>query len=125
LLQDQPEREAGVIAVKTRTLDSFLEELGQDRVDMIKVDVEGAELEVIRGARETLRKNPDVVLLLELHPLMGVNPAEVCDFLRDLGLSLFQMSSQFNTPARVHEKLSEVLVCRHPPASRWRGEAAA
>src|ERR1700680_712138 len=85
---------------------------------MIKVDVEGAELEVIRGARETLWKNPDVVLLLELHPLMGVNPVEVCDFLRDLGLSLFQMSSQFNTPARVHEKLSDVLVCRHPPASR-------
>jgi FkbM family methyltransferase len=125
LLKGQPERQAGIIAVKIRTLDSFLEELGQDRVDMIKVDVEGAELEVLRGARETLRRNPDIVLLLELHPLMGVNPAEVCDFLRDMGLSLFQMSSQFNAPARVHEKLSEVLVCRHPPASRWRGEAAA
>ena len=118
LLKDQPERKAGVIAVKTRTLDSFLEEFGQDRVDMIKVDVEGAELKVLRGAREMLRRNPNVVILLELHPRMGVNPAEVCDFLRQLGLSLFQMSSQFNTPARVHENLSEVLVCRHPPASR-------
>jgi FkbM family methyltransferase len=125
LLKDQPERKAGVIAVKTRTLDSFLEEFGQDRVDMIKVDVEGAELKVLRGAREMLRRNPNVVILLELHPRMGVNPAEVCDFLRQLGLSLFQMSSQFNTPARVNENLSEVLVCRHPPASRWHGEAVA
>jgi FkbM family methyltransferase len=125
LLRDQPERKAGVIAVKTRTLDSFLEEFGQNRVDMIKVDVEGAELEVLRGAREVLRRNPDVVLLLELHPPLGVNPAEVCDFLSHLGLSLFQLSSQFNTPARVHENMSEVLACRHPPASRWHAEAAA
>jgi FkbM family methyltransferase len=37
LLKGQPERQAGIIAVKIRTLDSFLEELGQDRVDMIKL----------------------------------------------------------------------------------------
>jgi len=116
LLKDQREREAGAITVKTRTLDSLLEERGQFRVDMIKVDVEGAELEVLKGARETLRRNPHVVLLLELHPLMGVSPAEACDFLRHLGFSLFQMDSQF-TPARVDENLSEVLACRHPPAS--------
>jgi hypothetical protein len=56
---------------------------------------------------------------------MGVDTAEVCDFLSHLGLSLFQLSSQFNTPARVHENLSEVLVCRHPPASRWHDVAVA
>jgi FkbM family methyltransferase len=87
LIPGLPERQAGTISVTTRTLDSLLEELGRDRIDMMKIDVEGAELQVLRGARATLEKNPDIILLLELHPGLGVNPAEVCNFLRQLGFS--------------------------------------
>ncbi|MCX4816370.1 FkbM family methyltransferase [Streptomyces sp. NBC_01239] len=38
--------------VKVRPLSSVLDELGIDRVDLLKVDVEGAELEVLRGIEE-------------------------------------------------------------------------
>lgn len=38
--------------MKVRPLSSVLDELGIDRVDLLKVDVEGAELEVLRGIEE-------------------------------------------------------------------------
>jgi len=45
------------------TLDAFVAEKGIDRVDLIKIDVEGAELSVLDGARKTLSSmQPKVVL---------------------------------------------------------------
>ncbi len=38
------------------TVDSFVQENNIDRVDFIKADIEGAEREMLRGAKETLRK---------------------------------------------------------------------
>jgi FkbM family methyltransferase len=38
------------------TLDSFVEKEGLDRFDFIKLDVEGAELEVLEGAVETIKR---------------------------------------------------------------------
>lgn len=45
------------------TLDSFVAEHGIERVDLVKIDVEGAELSVLDGAKETLSAlRPKVVL---------------------------------------------------------------
>lgn len=49
--------------VEIRRLDSLIGP--DDRIRLIKVDVEGAELEVLRGAGDILRERP--VLLVELH----------------------------------------------------------
>jgi FkbM family methyltransferase len=39
-----------------------------ERVDVVKIDVEGAELDVLAGMTETLRRNPDIALLTEFGP---------------------------------------------------------
>ncbi len=44
----------GVIRVQTRKLDDVLSELGTDAVDFIKIDAEGAERDIFRGAKRTL-----------------------------------------------------------------------
>jgi FkbM family methyltransferase len=54
-----------IIKVQLRTLDSVLEEAGVDKIDMIAVDVEGWELEVMRGL-DLARFNPVVVVLENL-----------------------------------------------------------
>jgi len=53
--------------VQVVTLDELLRSLGVSRVDSIKVDVEGAELSLLRGAINTLTAN-DVKLVLEIVP---------------------------------------------------------
>jgi FkbM family methyltransferase len=46
----------GTHAVPVITLDDFMAKEGLPRIDFIKVDVEGMELNVFRGARESLKK---------------------------------------------------------------------
>jgi len=64
--QDNHGAEAGEIVVETVTLDEFVQGEGVATPDLLKIDVEGAELIVVDGMRETLRgKQP--LLLCELH----------------------------------------------------------
>jgi FkbM family methyltransferase len=55
-----PSRE---IVVPTRSLDEVVATEGLDRVDVVKIDVEGAELAVLSGARDTLRRHRPTVLV--------------------------------------------------------------
>ena len=56
----------GVVTVPLRSLDSLLGEAGRPALDALKVDVEGFEGDVLRGARETLRHSPDPLIMLEV-----------------------------------------------------------
>jgi len=53
---------ARYIYVPSMCLDSVLSKCNLDRVDMIKVDVEGAELQVLKGGKEALRLAKYVVI---------------------------------------------------------------
>lgn len=55
------------IKVKARPLDAVLEELGVEKVDWVKIDVEGAEVEVLQGMEKTISHSPNLRLLVELH----------------------------------------------------------
>jgi O-methyltransferase len=46
-----------------RSVDSLVAELGLDHVDLIKLDIEGAELDALDGARSTLARFRPIVLL--------------------------------------------------------------
>jgi hypothetical protein len=55
--------------VDARTLDDILCTNNVKRVDWLKIDVEGAEFEVLNGATYTLRNNPNLSILLEVHDM--------------------------------------------------------
>ena len=59
------------IEVKANTLDSLLFENGTKEVNWIKIDVEGAEYEVLKGATNILSSSKDISLLIEIHNLHG------------------------------------------------------
>jgi len=72
------------IEVMVRTLDSLLEELHMQRVDVIKIDAEGAEMPILKGAEKTLKNNPH----MKLHIASYHYPSElkeVQDFLHQMG----------------------------------------
>jgi FkbM family methyltransferase len=55
------------VEVNGNTLDNLLQQNGIRQVNWIKIDVEGAEFEVLKGANNLLLNNKDIVLLIELH----------------------------------------------------------
>lgn len=74
------------VEIVTEPLDSVVARLGLARVDLVKVDVEGHEPEVIRGAQATL-SSPDVLLLIEIEARHHDFPiTEVFEQITGLGL---------------------------------------
>jgi FkbM family methyltransferase len=61
------------------------------RVDFIKVDVQGHEYNVLKGAARVLKENPRIVCLLEFWPFglskAGVVPDDLVQFIADLGFT--------------------------------------
>lgn len=65
------------IAVETTTLDSLLSSLGNPPLALVKIDVEGHERSVIRGAREALAGGHPV-LIVEIEARHHREPIEAC-----------------------------------------------
>jgi len=85
--------------VRTRRLDDIVRESGVTRVDVIKIDVEGAELLVLKGAGETLdRYHPvvEVELIDEQLASMGASSAQVIAFLRSHGYAVRHVYGEFH-----------------------------
>jgi FkbM family methyltransferase len=61
------EIEGRYIEVEADTLDNLLKIRGVTEVNWIKIDVEGAEYEVLRGAKEILSINKRISVLVEVH----------------------------------------------------------
>lgn len=73
------------IEVPIDTIDALFQ---HDKIDLIKVDVEGVELEVLKGGIELL-KQQQPILIIEVSEQrensVGVSPKEIADFVRSLG----------------------------------------
>jgi FkbM family methyltransferase len=63
------EEEEKAKEVNADTLDNILEQsrVSAERVNWIKIDVEGAELEVLKGAHKILSNSKDIAISVEIH----------------------------------------------------------
>lgn len=78
--------------VETVSLDDFFR--GQ-KVDVIKIDVEGTEPAVLVGMQKLIEANPELVLLTEFYPAalrrFGVLPEQYLRDLKSVGFLLYQL----------------------------------
>jgi FkbM family methyltransferase len=75
------------MVVKTMTLDKLILMENLNRVNIVKIDVEGAELLVLRGAQNALKSKKIDKLIVEIHKTINP-PKEVIDFLLNKGYNI-------------------------------------
>jgi FkbM family methyltransferase len=75
-----------------------------ERVDLIKMDIQGYELHALRGANRVLVDNPDIKVLLEFWPYglkqAGANRVDLIAALEEKGMVIRQVSSEGLIPFR-------------------------
>jgi FkbM family methyltransferase len=132
------------VLVPVVTIDEYVREKRIPRIDVMKIDIEGAELDALRGMEETLRVCPPKLIICELTLLPELNdalrrspevtqraqsaadPRELVDFLRQREYELWNIAddgrlyvcaaSELTTPSL---KLANVAFVR-PELQRFR-----
>jgi FkbM family methyltransferase len=91
-----------LVEVEVTTLDRWCAEHDLTRVDALKLDVQGHELEILRGAPERLTDVRAVELEVCLNPIMAGTPlfGEVDAFLRERGFYLWRLRDLAHYPVK-------------------------
>lgn len=87
------------VKVAALKLDDYLDQQHVSHVDLIKIDVQGAEMSVLSGMKQTLLRNPELILFTEFWPhglrRFGTEPQDLLSFLVDeIGFSLFHIQPE-------------------------------
>ena len=75
-------------ATDTITLDTFVNKYNIDDIDFIKIDVQGAELDIFKGGKNVLKNVIKIVCEVEFVPMYESQPlfGDVCSFLKQYDL---------------------------------------
>jgi FkbM family methyltransferase len=117
----QPTEEVRAVAV-----DDLLGEIGWDRVDAIKMDIEGSEGRAIQGMRRLLARDVAPVILYESNGLSllnyGLRPGDLIASLEGFGYRVYRIEGERFRPAAptdLHpETWTDVVALKPPHAAR-------
>lgn len=119
---DRPGKETGdwrVATVPMTSIDTWLRVNPHEPIDLLKVDVEGHELPVLRGARQLLARDWPAVMI-EINDARASevsDPAKIWQFVRDAGYDWYEIDDVGNAhPAREGVKTVN-LFALHPETS--------
>lgn len=105
-LVDEGEEGIDAIEVPVRRVPSVMSEIGVNRIDILKMDIEAAEYEVIDDLLKS--GTPVYQLLVEFHHRFKTVPLEKTESmirrLSDAGYSIFNISEKYREFAFIHEQ---------------------
>lgn len=99
-----------VAKVPIETLDEIVERESLERVDFIKIDVEGAELFVLQGGTKTLERHKPTMLIEfseETFREAGYKPSDLKDFLDRYGYEYYSFSKWRGNPEAITGNINE------------------
>jgi FkbM family methyltransferase len=114
---------AGTEVVPITTLDELLKSNGVNRVDVMKVDAEGAELFIFEGAKNLLQRPDAPVILYEAFTFLtrgfDYHPVEILWLLEQWGFSFFTLDSETGKLAvprasRAYDSMIVAVKSSHP-----------
>jgi FkbM family methyltransferase len=120
----------GTVAVRATTLDEFIAEHDIPGVDVMKVDVEGAELLVFRGARGLLAREDAPLILYEGYSWCTAgfhyHPVEIMWLLETLGYEIFVLDAASRRVRQRNpgESYDQMVVAAKPTHRRYAAVAA-
>lgn len=101
------------------TLDNKLEEMGVKKIDILKIDTEGFEYYILKGAEKVLKNSPDIVILMECTALgtlrAKTTQKDVFQILKDNNLNIFYWNTILNDwsdDSGIYNA-GDVLVCKN------------
>jgi FkbM family methyltransferase len=101
--------------VPVRSLDHVCNELSIENITLIKMDVEGAEIDVLRGAKHTLQRYRPIIygeFQLSLRPKSGQTFADVDAIFEGLNYKPFAFSDRLKlTPVSYKPGVGNVVLC--------------
>ena len=106
------------ISRQTTSLDSVLLERGlSGPISFLKLDVQGYELEVLKGAQDALLRTEFVLLEVSLIPINKGCPlvADVVNFMSERGFRLYDFCSQIRRPDLVLWQADFLFVSQQSP----------
>lgn len=82
---------AQTFTVRTTPVDDFLAQQGIKQVNLVKMDIEGAEIGALRGMKRTIVNSPHLVLIMEYNPqalkAFGHEPVTALNEVRSFGFN--------------------------------------
>ena len=107
------------IEVEADTLDNIVSQLGLDHVDFVKIDAEGVELEILRGAERTLA-SPGVKLCIAAYHVLPDGQPQLPSIISYLVSRQFQTQiyKKHNCPFIYATKQDDVAVIQQREAIR-------
>lgn len=98
-----PEEIRRTLTIQTKRLDDYFKPA--ERVDFVKMDIQGYELHALRGARRVLEDNPGIKLLVEFWPFglrqAGENWQDLISMLESRGMIIREVSTSDLKPLSV------------------------
>ncbi|RLI88764.1 MAG: hypothetical protein DRO62_03065 [Candidatus Altiarchaeales archaeon] len=116
----RPENYQSIQEIYVDTLDNILRELGVDKVDFIKITVNGAEIEVLKGMGETLDRVSR--LWIKGHAKLRGQPINriIVSMLRDKGFNAKIIGEGDAPISKDFVRTGDVYAYKKPFSYRWR-----